>query len=514
VLVTRRRTRGAANGALRVNRRRDERGSTALEMAIIGTTLFSMFLAFLTYAIAQAGDNAGVNAAREGARVATLDVRCADAYPGSTTYDATTCTTSPSAAYTSIVTAVTKKLAGLVAGTPSVAVTCLWGASSSSPLANPLDPKPCNASVVPDVDLVRVTVTWSREATNPITGSATHSDSASMTIQGSGTGTSDPSACLANATVTPSTVSLVTPVPPGGSNLTPGTSVAVTVTTNGFCASPLTIAFQTGVANTTGQMQVLPDGTDFTFSIGATDDLWVPGTYLFVVTDANGNPITFVAQPQITVTGAQCQFVSASLSPASVVINGSSSPGQLSQPVNLSLTTTSGCTAVSTQFTPGGSSSQSLAMTGSAPNYSLPLPTALTWSTGLKAFTFTDNSDDDGVPLRNEQAVNLNVSLLCGATITLNPNPVSHKGGGNLSSDVTVTATPAVGANCFGLTLTYNFAGGSSTQPMTLQSSGVYQYTISKNADNWTVGTWPMTFTSTNNPAVGTSPSPVDLTVN
>jgi Flp pilus assembly protein TadG len=498
-----------------MTRRRDERGSTALEMAIIGTVLFTMFLGFLTYAIAEAGDNAGVNAAREGARAATLDVRCADAYPGSTTYDATACPTAPSAAYSSIVRAVAQKLGGLVAGTPTVAVTCLWGAASSSPQANPLDPKPCDAAVVPDVDLVRVSVTWSREATNPVTGSGTHSDSATMTIQGSGTGTSDPSACLANATVNPSTASLVTPVPPGGSNLTPGTSVMVTVTTNGFCASPLTIAFQTGVANPTGQMQALPDGTDFTFTIGATDDLWVPGTYLFVVTDANGNPITFVAQPQITVTGEQCQFVAASLSPASVVINGPSSPGPLSQPVNLSLTTTSGCGAVSAQFTPGGSPFQSLAMTGSAPNYSLALPTALTWSTGLKAFTFTDNSDDDdGVPLRNEQAVNLNVSLLCGATITLNPNPVTHKGGGNLSSAVTVTATAAVGADCFGLTLTYNFSGGSSTQPMTLQSSGVYQYTISKNANSWTVGTWPMTFTSTNNPAVGTSPSPVDLTVN
>jgi len=223
-----------------------------------------------------------------------------------------------------------------------------------------------------------------------------------------------------------------------------------------------------------------------------------------------------VAQPQITVTGVQCQFVSASLNPASVVIAGTSSPGPLSQPVTLSLTTTTGCSRVSTQFSPGGSSSQSLDLSGSAPHYSLPLPAALSWSTGLKAFSFTDEGEDDdgGTPLRNEQAVNLNVSLLCGATVTLNPNPVTHKGGGNLSSDVTIAATPAVGADCFGLTVTYSYSGGSSTQPMTLQPSGVYQYTISKNANNWTVGTWPMTFASTNNPAVGTSPNPVDLTVN
>jgi hypothetical protein len=265
-------------------------------------------------------------------------------------------------------------------------------------------------------------------------------------------------------------------------------------------------------------MQAMPNGTDFTFTIAKAQYLWDSGTYLVSVTDSNGNRITFVAQPQITVTGADCQFVSASLNPSSVIIAGGSSPGALSQPVTLSLTTTSGCQTISTQFSPGGSSPQSTAMSGTAPNYTLTLspaalPLPLQWTTGLKAFSFTDVTNGNQ-PLRNEQSVNLNVTLLCGITVTLNPNPVQHSNGGNnLKSNVTVTATPAVGADCTGLTVTYTSSGGSSTQPMVLQPSGVYQYTIQKNNDTWTVGTYPMTFASFNNPAIVTSP-PTQLTVN
>ena len=65
-----------------------------------------------------------------------------------------------------------------------------------------------------------------------------------------------------------------------------------------------------------------------------------------------------------------------------------------------------------------------------------------------------------------------------------------------------------------GLSVTYNFAGGSTTVPMVLQSSGVYQYVIPSSANTWSVGTYSMTFASTDNPAVGTYPNPVTLTVN
>jgi Flp pilus assembly protein TadG len=485
---------------------RDERGSGVLEMAIVATALFTLLFGLVTYALVQASDNAGVNAAREGARVASLDVQCADAYPSSSTLDVTACATTPSASFTAIVTSVKRRLGGLVAGTPQVTVACLWGAPS--PPANPLDVKPCDASVVPDVDLVRVTVTWTREATNPITHSTTHTDSATMTIQGSGQGSSDPGACLATATVGPTTAALQTS--PGPSHLASGTTVTVTVDTNGYCATPLTIGFNTGEAQPSAPMSALPDGTDFSFTIKANDYQWDPGTYLFVVTDSNGNTITFVAQPQLTVTGAQCQFVSAVLSPASVVIAGTASPGLLSQPVTLTLTTTTGCQQISAQFNPGGSAAQSLAMSGSAPTYVLAVPQTLQWSAGLKAFSFTDVTA--GAALRNEQAVNLNVSLQCGATVTVNPSPVKRQGS-SLKSNVTVTATPAAGADCSGLTVTYTYPGGSSAQPMVLQGSGVYQYTIPSSTNTWTVGTFPMTFASTNSPAVGTSPTPVALTV-
>jgi hypothetical protein len=152
-------------------------------------------------------------------------------------------------------------------------------------------------------------------------------------------------------------------------------------------------------------------------------------------------------------------------------------------------------------------------MGGAAPNYYLALPPTLLWSTGLKPITFTDEGGGN-IPLRSEQSLNLNVSLVCGlSTVTVSPDPVKHTGQ-SLKSNVTVTGTPATGADCSGLSVTYNFAGGSTTVPMLLQSSGVYQYVIPSSANTWSVGTYSMTFASTDNPAVGTSPNPVTLTVN
>jgi len=181
--------------------------------------------------------------------------------------------------------------------------------------------------------------------------------------------------------------------------------------------------------------------------------------------------------------------------------------------VLLTLHTTSGCQGISAQFDPGSSPAQSLEMGGTAPNYYLALPPTLSWTTGLKPFTFTDEGDGN-IPLRSEQSLNLNVSLVCGLqSVTVNPDPVKHNGS-SLKSDVTVTATPATGADCSGLSMTYAYSGGTTTATMLLQASGVYQYTILSGANTWTVGTYTMTFASTDNPAVGTSPNPVTLQVN
>ena len=498
---------------MRVNPRRTEEGSTVVEVAIIAVLVFSFLIGMITFALVEASDNAGTNAAGEGARVAILDTMCADAYAANRNPVSSSCTTQlpASPAYTSIVHAVTQRLGGLVIGTPQVDVACLWGASSSSPPANPLDQKPCDGSVVPDVDLVRVTVTWTRVAANPLASTTIQHDSATLTVENSGAGSSDTTACLANATVSPDTAALASSNVPD--YLAPGTQAVVTVYTNGFCATPLTIGFNTGVTNPTSPMSPLPNGTDFTFTINADDYQWRPGTYLFVVTDLKGNPITFVAQPQFTVSGPLCQFLSAGLNPASVVIAGVSSPGVLSQSVALLLTTTPSCQTISAEFDPGGSAPQSLTMGGMAPNYSLSIPVALLWTPGLKPFTFTDVSGGN-IALRSEKSLNLDVSLVCGlSSVTVKPDPVKHNGT-SLKSDVTVTGTPATGADCSGLNMTYAYSGGTATVPMVLQASGVYQYTILSGANTWSVGTYTMTFASTDNPAVGTSPNPVTLQVN
>jgi hypothetical protein len=114
---------------MRVNVRRAEDGSTVVEVAIVALVVFAFLIGMLTFALVEASDNAGTNAAGEGARVAILNTMCADAYAASTTDNASACTTLPSPAYTSIIQAVTQRLGGLVIGTPTVAVTCLWGAA-------------------------------------------------------------------------------------------------------------------------------------------------------------------------------------------------------------------------------------------------------------------------------------------------------------------------------------------------------------------------------------------------
>jgi Flp pilus assembly protein TadG len=488
---------------------RDERGSAVLEMALIGTVLFSLLFGLVSFALVEASDNAGSNAAQEGGRVAILDTSCVDAFPGSTTYDSAACPTVPSPAYTAVVTAVERRLGGLTSGTPTITVMCLWGASSGS--SSPLDAKPCNSAIVPDVDLVRVSVTWTRQATSPYGTAKTHQDVATMTVQGSGVGTSDTSACLANATVTPNQVSIVD----GASSGPLTSSVTVNVYTNGFCATGLTIGFSTSpTTQVTGKTMVpAPNGSDYSFVINPTDYTWSAGTYLFTVTDSLGHAITFVAQPQLIVTSTLCQMTSASLSPGAVVLSGGN-PGPLAQDVVLTVTTTAGCGAIDTSFTPS-TSQQTVTMSGSQPNYTLHIDKGqFNWSTGTKGFTFTDDASGAAPIGANKQAVNLTVSVQCAITITPNPMTDTISGQTHLANDITVTATPGTGSDCSGLTMTYAHSGGSTTVSMPVQPSGVYQATIKKNADSWTVGTFPITFNATNAATVATSPSPVSLTVN
>jgi hypothetical protein len=461
-----------------------------VELALVSTTLFALIFGLLTFVLVEASDVSGTNAAREGARQATLNYSCADVHFGCT---------NPNPALSAVTASVVSKLGSLVVGSPTISVTCFDGS------ATPLVVKNCDPSViVPDIDLVRVSVTWTRMSSTAFGTSSTHTDTATMSIQGSGQGTSDATACIVtSASVNPTTAS----IGPGQTSgpLWPSTAqVTITANTNSLCPS-LYVSFPTGSSPDQSSPKPMVSGINgaFTDTINASDYNWEAGTYNVTFSDGV-NPYSISPTPTITITSAVCSITAASVNPSAALLSGQS-PSGLTASVTLSVTTSAGCVHVTTSFTPNSSPTPtSVAMTGSAPNFSLTIgPNDFSWTPGAKQFTFTDA--DTGKVLQTPQSVILQVATACAISVTLSPSSMAH----NNIQAVAVSASPVQGADCTGLQITYAYKNnGSASASLTLQPSGVYTYTI-PSSTGWTKGTWTVTFSSNNTSAVTTSPSPI-----
>ena len=154
-------------------RTRSERGNTAVEMALIAPLIILFLIGSLQVGLVVVGNATGSNAAREGARKASIYYECAD------NHTSTRCPVSPSTNYNLIKTAVMSKLTGLVKeNTVTVAVECRSKSASGAVIT-------CEKGYVEeDTDIVVVTVTWHHIGETPFVADNAHTSVARSTING------------------------------------------------------------------------------------------------------------------------------------------------------------------------------------------------------------------------------------------------------------------------------------------------------------------------------------------
>lgn len=478
-----------------------EAGSALIELAFVVTILFALLFGMLDFALIEASDNAGTNAAREGARQAIVDFSCADTQYWDAQV-ATTCTTS-SDALQRITAKVSSRLGGLIAGTPVVTVECWDGSSGAGKTEKKCDP----AAVAPGVDLVEVDVTWKRLATTPYGTITTHSDNAVMTIEGSGQGTRATS-CQASPSVSPASVAILGSTVPGPL----ASDVVLTVPTNGFC-QPLYVSFTPNLT-TQGPSAMCFDisctataGTTFYLTIKAADFTWAVGTHNLNLSELGAYPLAPTHAPTITVSSAStCSITAASVNPATDVLTAGTGARVLKQPVSLSVTTSAAaaCAGLKAVFNTDGGADTVVAMGGTVPTFSLAIAaTAYTWTAGSKLFSFTDAS---GNPVATPASVLLAVGDPCTASVVVTPPTFSHTS----NTALTVIATPSAGAVCNTITVTYQYGPGNNQSALAMTPTGaVYSATIPA-ATNWHAGTWPMSF-AVGSTGVPTTPNLVQV---
>jgi Flp pilus assembly pilin Flp len=232
--------------------RRNERGTTLVEFALISGLLFLLTIGVIDLGLIIIGNTIGGNAARDGTRLGILDYECADSWNGSPVAGHTkgaggNCTVatkdlaSDATVYGQIVTAARKRVSGLVRGTPSFEVRCLDIDNLEN--GNSADDfKNCTKGVVDiDRDLLQVKITWRHIGLSPFVSNSTHTDIARMVIGG----TPDPSSLV----TLPTTTSTTSPVTTTTSSST--TTIPVTTTTSSTTTTT-TIPCAVGVTITPG----------------------------------------------------------------------------------------------------------------------------------------------------------------------------------------------------------------------------------------------------------------------
>jgi Flp pilus assembly protein TadG len=154
-------------------RSRNDRGAAAVEMALVMPLLVLFLIGSLQVGLVVVGNSSATNAAREGARAASIRYECAD------NHSSTRCTANPSTNYTFIKNAVLAKLAGLVrANSVTVSVQCRQDSASGTVVL-------CERGYVdPDTDVVVVTVGWRHIGGTPYVADSVHTSIARAVILG------------------------------------------------------------------------------------------------------------------------------------------------------------------------------------------------------------------------------------------------------------------------------------------------------------------------------------------
>ncbi len=150
-----------------------ERGAVTVELAFVAPMLLLFLIGSLQVGLVVLGNSAASNAAREGARAASIRFECAD------NHISVRCPANPSTNYTYIRGAVLGRLAGLVK-TDSVTVSVLCRAGSASGTVITCE----QGHVDPDTDVIVVTVGWRHIGATPYVADSEHSSVARAVVIG------------------------------------------------------------------------------------------------------------------------------------------------------------------------------------------------------------------------------------------------------------------------------------------------------------------------------------------
>ena len=271
-------TQSVAGAGMRhsARRARGDRDAVLVESAIVIPLFLALIFGFAEYTITEAGNSAGGNPVRDGARVGIINFANADQVG--------------SANYNLIVAAVNSQLAGLVKGSPTVTVSCV-AANGTTPLANGCDPAHVNIGS----DMIQVKVQWTHISPVGILSNKLRTDQAVMKIVGapgsSGTGGTSGSCTLSNPTANPSTVNATNGV------LANPITFTVTVNSVDACGTPqLSLPSESGLPAVVNMTLLAPNSTTYQYLY--------PGDY---TSDPNSAPLTQMWSPGTKTAQMQVQ---------------------------------------------------------------------------------------------------------------------------------------------------------------------------------------------------------------
>lgn len=283
--------------------RRDQKGATLVEFALIASLLFSLLLGMITLGIVEIGNSAGSNAAREGARVGFINFFCADHHSGCPA-------PSPGDNYDMIYQAVKNKAAGLVSNSLTVAVRCIDG-TTVDPTYPSTSTKLCDTSIVPGTDLIEVSITWKQASSSPFTKGSVHSELARMIISGVPTNVPTPPSGGIGCVVTSATFAPNPATITSGGNLTAAETLTVLTNGDSSCAG-LTAYYKTSSPTVTHTLTA-------TLTDTAPTGTWTSGTQLVDIKSSGGDVL--FANATFTIGG--CYVSAIQFSPPTL---GSSPP--------------------------------------------------------------------------------------------------------------------------------------------------------------------------------------------
>ncbi len=277
--------------------------------------------------------------------------------------------------------------------------------------------------------------------------------------------------------------------------------VALSITTEGACSSPLSVTFTPGGVGDPAKTVVLTQGsTTYDATLSATAYNWKVGSKTLVISQATG-PAVGGAAPGLTVTAAPCTVQgTVSVAPNPVFL-AASPAATLQNPVLVSFTSAGTCLPLQLRFSPGSAAAPPRTLTaGAGGTWSVTLaPADYAWTTGAKAVVIEQFG---AVAVVNPDfAFTVNPAPCTVAAPVLGVGPYTVGSNRKLNKDVTVSVSMTSGT-CTSLSVTYSKVLNGAPQTLNLTrtpaNGSTWTGTISS-AATWGAGTFPVTVSGATN---------------